>query len=100
MKKFVIVSMLCALPMWSVAEVKSSSAQDYKCHIITANGESVVFYRWKLADASARVSSLVGQKRTDSDGKKYFIKEVVECVPLSQVFTAEDSQKLDQRTLR
>ncbi|MGL6123256.1 MAG: TapY2 family type IVa secretion system protein, partial [Shewanella sp.] len=35
-----------------------------------------------------------------SDGKKYFIKDVVECVSLSQEFTGDKSQQLDRITLR
>ncbi|MGL5360919.1 MAG: TapY2 family type IVa secretion system protein [Shewanella sp.] len=74
--------------------------QEYKCHITMAKADKVVFYRWKVKDVNLSIASLPGKRITDADGKKSFINDVVECVPLSQDFTSEQSKQLDKITLR
>lgn len=78
----------------------SESAQDYKCHITASKENKVVFYRWKIKDASLNIASLPGKQLTALDGKKYFIKEVVECVSLDKEFSSDKSKLLDKMTLR
>lgn len=99
MMRYLVGVVLCSCSFVSVAAT-SEPSQDYKCHIDSAKGEKVVFYRWKPKDLNVRVASLPGRQLADSKGKKYFIKDVVECVPLSQEFTSEQSKKLDKMTLR
>ncbi|MCG9720111.1 TapY2 family type IVa secretion system protein [Shewanella sp. Isolate7] len=78
-----------------------AAKQDYKCFInSTKKGEQVVFYRWDDKDVRLRVASLPGKQLTDNKGKKYFIKSVEECVPLSQEFSGEKAKRLDKQTLR
>lgn len=90
------------LGIFSCVSVAATSepAQDYKCHITASKGDKVVFYRWKVKDVNLNIASLPGKQLTASDGKKYFIKDVVECVPLSQEFTSDESKQLDKITLR
>ncbi|MCH1928596.1 TapY2 family type IVa secretion system protein [Shewanella sp. A25] len=100
MIKLMVGLMSVVMPVIALAATSSQTSQDYKCHITSAKGEKVIFYRWKMDEASLNAASLPGKQRKSSDGKKYFIKDVVECVPLSQDFTAEASKQLDARTLR
>ncbi|MGI2197638.1 TapY2 family type IVa secretion system protein [Shewanella baltica] len=90
------------LGIFSCVSVAATSepAQGYKCHITAAKGDKVVFYRWKVKDVNLNIASLPGKQLTASDGKKYFIKEVIECVSLSQEFTSDNSKQLDKVTLR
>lgn len=90
------------LVFFSCVSVAATSelAQDYKCHITASKVEKLVFYRWKVKDLNLNIASLPGKQLTASDGKKYFIKDVVECVPLNQEFTSDKSQQLDKVTLR
>ncbi len=75
--------------------------QDYKCFISsTPKGGQVVFYRWEESQLLLRVAGLPGKQLTDVKGKKYFIKEVEECVPLSDSFTSDKANAVDKRTLR
>lgn len=87
---------LCSLSMPILA-----AKQDYKCYInSTKKGEQVVFYRWDEKDARLRAARLPGKQLTDKKGKKYFIKEVEECVLLSQEFSSEKAKAKDKQTLR
>lgn len=98
MIKFIIV-ILCAVPLFVLAE-GGNNKQDYKCHINTAKGDKVVFYRWKSQGVALKIASLPGKQLVDTKGKKYFIQDVVECVPLTEVFSSDNSKALDERTLR
>lgn len=91
-----VLSLCCYFSLAATSE----SAQDYKCHISSAKGDKVVFYRWKSKDVNLNAASLPGKQLVASDGKKYFIKDVVECVSLSQEFTSDESKQLDKITLR
>lgn len=99
MIRYFIGLVLSLFSYFSIA-VTSEPAQDYKCHIIASKGDKVVFYRWKIKDVKLNIASLPGKQLTASDGKKYFIKDVVECVSLSQEFTSNKSKQLDKITLR
>ena len=95
-----VVSVLC-FALSSVASSVFAAKQDYKCFInSTKKGDQVVFYRWDDKDVRLRVASLPGKQLTDNKGKKYFIKSVEECVPLSQEFSGEKAKRLDKQTLR
>ncbi|MXR68096.1 hypothetical protein GNT65_05325 [Shewanella sp. JBTF-M18] len=75
--------------------------QEYKCFISSAQkGEQVVFYRWEESQLPLRIAGLPGKQLTDAKGKKYFIKEVEECVLLSEPFTSDKANAVDKRTLR
>lgn len=94
-----IIAILCATPLFVLAAA-GNTKQDYKCHIITAKADKVVFYRWKLQGVALKIASLPGKQLVDTKGKKYFIKDVVECVPLTEMFSSDNSKALDERTLR
>jgi len=89
---------LCALSVGAAPTLETF--QEYKCHITMAKADKVVFYRWKVKEVPMHIAGMPGKQLTGSDGKKYFIKDVVECVPLSQDFTTEESKQLDKVTLR
>ncbi|WP_258406578.1 TapY2 family type IVa secretion system protein [Shewanella spartinae] len=75
--------------------------QEYKCFVTSAKkGGQVVFYQWQESQLQLRVAGLPGKQLTDAKGKKYFIKEVEECVPLSESFTSDKAKAVDKRTLR
>lgn len=100
MIKYLVVLMLLITSVHTYGDDLKELSQTYKCHITYAKGDKVLFYRWKQKDANTRIATLPGKQNIDTDGKKFFIKDVVECVPLSQNFTSEASQLLDKRTLR
>ncbi|ASF17346.1 TapY2 family type IVa secretion system protein [Shewanella sp. FDAARGOS_354] len=100
MTKYLVSAVLSILSVISVASESDTLVQDYKCHIMASKGEKVVFYHWKVKDVNLNIASLPGKQLTASDGKKYFIKDVVECVSLSQEFTSDESKQLDKITLR
>jgi phosphodiesterase/alkaline phosphatase D-like protein len=95
-----LVGLVLSIFSYASLAATSEPAQDYKCHITAAKGDKVVFYRWKVKDVNLNIASLTGKQLTASDGKKYFIKDVVECVSLSQEFTSDESKQLDKITLR
>ena len=99
MIKYGIGLVLSSLPVLVFA-VQPTDTQDYKCHVTSTKGDKVLFYRWKLKDANLNMASLPSKQKMGSDKKKYFIEKVVECVPLSQEFTREDSKVIDALTLR
>lgn len=75
--------------------------QEYKCHVVSSKkGGQVVFYRWKVSDFQLKMASIPGRQLTDAKGRKYFIKDVEECVPLSEDFSSEKAQRIDEKTLR
>jgi hypothetical protein len=95
-----LILCLFIVPFGLVA--KTDEWQDYKCHITSLSvGERVLFYRWKIKDAKLNEAKLSGKQFKDRDsGKKYFIKEVSECLPLGETFKLESAQKIDSKTLR
>jgi hypothetical protein len=88
-----------ALGVSSVAQADGDK-QDYKCHIDSAQGDKVVFYRWKTDELALKIAGLPGSQLADSRGKKYYIKSVAECVPLNVDFGSDEAQKLDKQTLK
>ncbi|MFV7782853.1 TapY2 family type IVa secretion system protein [Shewanella marisflavi] len=75
--------------------------QEYKCFISSAKkGGQVVFYQWQESQLPLRMAGLPGKQLTDAKGNKYFIKEVKECVLLSESFTSDKAKAIDRRTLR
>lgn len=94
------VAIALALPTLVFAAESTVVMQDYKCHVTTTNDDKVLFYRWRLNDVSMNMASLPNKQKVGGDKKKFFIKEVVECVELSQEFTSENSKNIDKLTLR
>ncbi|WP_076542950.1 TapY2 family type IVa secretion system protein [Shewanella sp. UCD-KL21] len=92
---FCMLSMLAVSPVWA-------AKQDYKCFITSSTkGDEVVFYRWNTKDdIKLKAGGLIGKQRADRKGKKYFIKDVQECVALGQDFVSEKAQAVDKKTLR
>lgn len=96
-----LIAALSCLVLYSVTSLAIAAKQDYKCYISSSKkGEQVVFYRWDEKDARLRAAGLPGKQLTDTKGKKYFIKEVEECVPLSQEFSSKEAKTKDKQTLR
>lgn len=90
------IALLLSAPLTMAAEYKS-----YKCHLVSAKkGGEIKFYRWNVKDFKMKQAQLPGKQLKDDKGKKYFIYEVVECVPLTEDFSAEESRKLDKNTPR
>ena len=94
------ISVLSCLTLCSLALPVIAAKQDYKCYINSAKGSKVLFYSWQEKDVELRAAKIVGKQLTDNKGKKYFIKSLEECVPLSQEFTSEKAKEQDKRTLR
>ena len=91
---------ICAI---SIALITSAYAktQEYKCFISSAKkGGQVVFYQWEEAQLQVRMAGLPGKQLIDAKGKKYFIKDVEECVLLRDSFTSDKAKAVDKRTLR
>lgn len=98
--KIFIMSIVSVLGIF-ISQPILAAKQDYKCFInSSAKGYQVVFYRWESKDVQLKSASLVGKQRTDNKGKKYFIKSVEECVPLSQDFSSKQAKVKDKQTLK
>ncbi|MBW8184438.1 TapY2 family type IVa secretion system protein [Shewanella nanhaiensis] len=96
MKCFIMIPIfLLSLSTTAVASEK----QDYKCFVNSTDGDKVVFYRWKTDELKLKMAKLVGRTNTNKKGKKYFIKEVQECVHINDTFESADAQKVDKVTL-
>ncbi|WP_065187439.1 TapY2 family type IVa secretion system protein [Shewanella woodyi] len=95
MKRFMISIFLFGLSATTVASAK----QDYKCFVNSTDGDKVVFYRWKADELKLKMAKLVGRTNTNKRGKKYFIKEVQECVNINENFESAGAQKVDKVTL-
>lgn len=78
----------------------ASEKLEYKCYVDTTDGDKVVFYRWQIHEFELKVASLAGRQNVNTKGKKYFIKDVVECVALNEEFSSSSAKKLDLNTLR
>ncbi|QDF66364.1 hypothetical protein FJQ87_06325 [Shewanella sp. SNU WT4] len=99
MIKYIIGFIFCTMSYISVA-ANIDAAEDYKCHIKVATGDKIVFYRWQSTSVNIMVGNLPGKQLRGSDGNKFFIKDVVECVQLGNDFTNEFSKQLDENTPR
>ncbi|KFZ38264.1 hypothetical protein HR45_07190 [Shewanella mangrovi] len=72
----------------------------YKCYLDTSKGKTIAFYRWDATNVNAKVASLVATKVHRADGKSYYVKEALECVPQSEDFASKAAKRLDKQTLR
>ncbi|GIU32495.1 hypothetical protein TUM4644_32650 [Shewanella colwelliana] len=96
-----IATLGAMLLFFLVTPVQAASYQEYKCHVVSSKkGDQVIFYRWKTADFKLKMAGIPGRQLSDAKGKKYFVKDVRECVLLSEDFSSEESQRIDERTLR
>ncbi|WP_299793910.1 TapY2 family type IVa secretion system protein [uncultured Shewanella sp.] len=78
----------------------ASEKQEYKCYVDTTDGAKVVFYRWQKHEFDIKFASLAGRQNVNNKGKKYFIKDAMECVTLNEEFSSSRAKKLDLQTLR
>ncbi|QYJ98703.1 TapY2 family type IVa secretion system protein [Shewanella alkalitolerans] len=96
-----LVAVLLVIMLSSSVNAVFAAKQDYKCFINSSSkGKEVVFYSWDSKDLLLKMKSLLGKQRVDVKGKKYFIKNVEECVPLSEEFSSKQAKEQDKRTLR
>ncbi|QSX30872.1 TapY2 family type IVa secretion system protein [Shewanella cyperi] len=89
-----------SLILSSVAFADGEAYQDYKCYVKTSGQDRVVFYSWQSSKVEVKMKALSGSQLTDKKGKKFYIKDPVECVLLSEKFTSAKAQELDSKTLR
>ncbi|ABZ75709.1 hypothetical protein Shal_1140 [Shewanella halifaxensis HAW-EB4] len=98
--KYLFLTSAAAL-LFPTSQALAVEYQEYKCHVVSSKkGEQVVFYRWKVSDFKLKFASLPGKQLTDHKGKKYFIRDATECVPLTKDFSSEKARRVDERTLR
>ena len=95
MNSYVVSLLLFALSTSAFASEK----QDYKCLINSTDGDKVVFYRWETKKIKLKIAALVGRSNMNKKGKKYYIKNVDECVVINQDFESADGQNIDKITL-
>lgn len=97
MKNIVAFSVVLALFSLPVA---ATNGIEYKCYLDTSQGKEIGFFRWNDTQLNKKMAALVASKRKDNSGKNYYVKQALECVPLSQDFKLKAAQKLDKATLR
>ncbi|GIU27329.1 TapY2 family type IVa secretion system protein [Shewanella sp. MBTL60-007] len=98
--KYLVLASVTAL-LLPTSQAFAVEYEEYKCHVVSSKkGEQVVFYRWRVSDFKLKFASLPGKQLTDHKGKKYFIREATECVPLTKDFSSEKARRVDERTLR
>jgi hypothetical protein len=78
----------------------AANEQDFKCYITSKQTAEIAFYRWKTSEMNLQMASLVGSARQSTNGKKYYINSVEECVTLDAEFTNAKAQALDKLTPR
>ncbi len=95
MKQLIIL----LLSVFSSVAVYASDKQEYKCFINSTDGEKIVFYQWKVNEYKLKAASLPGRINFNKKNKKYYIKDVHECVIINETFTMGRAQKLDRATV-
>ena len=83
------------LAVFSSSLVFASEKQDYKCYVNSTDGDKIVFYRWQVKEYKLKVDSLPGRINVSKDNKKFYIRNVHECVLINETFTLGRAQKLD-----
>ncbi|WP_299802201.1 TapY2 family type IVa secretion system protein [uncultured Shewanella sp.] len=98
MKKIVCCLSLILL---SSSAVMAKEMKDYKCFLKTTTVDQIGFYSWPVNKLQLRMAKLPARKVPDrNDGKRAYIKEVVECVGLHETFDTAAGKKLDSVTVR
>ncbi len=104
MNKFIIIMLAlftsAVMSTFISTTAFASEKREYKCYVDTTDGDKVVFYRWQTHEFELKVASLAGRQNINNKGKKYFIKDVAECVALNDEFSSNRAKKLDLKTLR
>ena len=98
--KYTCLSLVLILSASAVVAAEPESKQDFKCFITSIKGEKVAFFRWELNNWKLKMAKLPGTQLKDSNGRKYYIKSVEECVELDNDFTSDAAILLDKQTLR
>ena len=91
--------MILLLVVFSSVAVYASEKQEYKCYVNSTDGDKIIFYRWQITEYKLKVASLPGRINVSKDNKKYYIKDVHECVLMNETFTLGRAQKLDRATV-
>ncbi|CAM3540445.1 TapY2 family type IVa secretion system protein [Shewanella pealeana] len=80
---------------------KTKEMKDYKCFLKTTTVDQIAFYSWPVNKLQLKIAKLPARKVPDrNDGKRAYIKEVVECVGLHETFNTAAGKKLDSLTVR
>ncbi|MDB2385818.1 TapY2 family type IVa secretion system protein [Shewanella sp.] len=100
--KRINICLFLMLPQLLFAVVAKPSVDklDYKCFVQVSGEHYVRFYRWPVKLFPVKVTSLVGQSFIDKRGNTAFIKQVKECVPVSDPFKSQRANRQDALTLR
>lgn len=96
MKKLIILVLSLLITQSAVA----NEMADYKCHVKTSEGDTLMFYKWKVKHSKRMAASLVGQPIEGGELKRTFIKSVEECKLDYEQFTSGRAQHLDKITPR
>ncbi|QLE84654.1 hypothetical protein FLM48_05840 [Shewanella sp. Scap07] len=94
--KIIMISLILVFSSAVAAEEKG----DYKCFVETTEGETLMFFRWKIADAKRQEQALVGQTFQGKKLKSNYVKKVMECQLDYKSFANANAQRLDKTMVR
>ncbi len=97
-----INKILINLSLYSLLVFSSDvmSKTDFKCHVNTSEGDKILFYHWDNKSVTKKAAMLTGKAQKGKKGKKFYIKNATQCIPLSETFKEKDAQILDKQTAR
>ncbi len=72
----------------------------YKCYLDTSAGKQVVLFSWKKSKVNSRLFNLPASRVTVANGKRAFVKDIIECVPENKRFKTPKAQEKDRLQLR
>ncbi|BAJ01144.1 TapY2 family type IVa secretion system protein [Shewanella violacea] len=90
----VLVMMLC-----SSATLAQESREEYKCHLMTNQGDRLLRFSWFPSRADKYMAQLPGTKLADLgfySGIPLYVKDVLECVRFSERFNSSQARVIDE----
>jgi hypothetical protein len=97
--KIVLVFSASILITFNVMAANNKQMIDYKCFVETTVGNQIAFFNVEKVKVQHLQAKLPATKILTETGTAY-VKDVHECVQLTEEFTQADAKKLDKMSVR
>ena len=67
----------------------------YKCYLDTSIGKKLVYFHWRESKVRKRLSNLVATKIPVENGKRVYVRNVLECTKANLTFLNTEASKID-----
>ena len=95
--KFIIAVLV--MMQFSSVTLAQENRQEYKCHLMTNQGERLLRFSWFPSRAGKYMAQLPGTKLPDlgfNSGMALYTEKVLECVKFTERFNSSQARAIDE----